>query len=107
VNIRRLSIILASVASLAFAAPALADDAMLSGYTSNGGQVQAEVVSHGNSGNNGNGGNAAAPTAAAATQSSGTSLPFTGLDVMWVLAAGIGLAGLGLVTRRLSSGSRL
>ena len=104
-NIRRLSIILASVASLAFAAPAFADDAMLSGYAGKGGQVQAEVVSHGTSGNSGN--NAAAPTAAAATQASGNSLPFTGLDVMWILAAGIGLAGLGLVTRRLSSGSRL
>jgi hypothetical protein len=65
------------------------------------GQVQAEVVSAPSKSVSPS---TSAPTAAAQTQSAGKgSLPFTGLDVVWLLVAGVALTGLGLVTRRLAA----
>jgi hypothetical protein len=62
-----------------------------------------------NSGGGGNGPTSSAPSpvveeapavAAAAVESSGSTLPFTGLDVGYLAAAGIVLLGLGFLLRR-------
>lgn len=48
-----------------------------------------------------NDGDASAPTAAASpTASTGSSLPFTGLEAGLIAAAGLGLAGTGIALRR-------
>jgi hypothetical protein len=113
VTIRRLAILLSIAASLAVVAPAFADSsAVVAGYGGESGrtivpsgQVQAEVVSKAPSKRPSAtvSPSTAAPTAAAETQSSKNSLPFTGFDVVWLLIAGVALAGVGFLTRRLAA----
>ena len=108
VKIRRLAILLTIAATLGVVAPAFADSsAVVSGYAGESGrtivpsgQVQAEVVSSAPAKNVSP---SAAPTAAAESTQSKGSLPFTGFDVVWVLVAGVALAGVGFMTRRLAS----
>ncbi len=49
---------------------------------------------------------ATAPATAAAPASSGTTLPFTGGDVMTLTAVGLGAVGVGLVLARRARGAR-
>ena len=114
-TIRRLAILLTIAASLAVAAPALADtgSAVQAGYGGESGRtivpsgkVQAEVVSSAPSKRPSAVTSptvSAAPTAAAETTTSKGSLPFTGFDVVWILVAGVALAGVGILTRRLAA----
>jgi hypothetical protein len=114
VTIRRLAILLSIAMSLAVAAPAFADtsSSVQAGYGGESGrtivpsgQVQAEVVSKAPSKRPSAtvSPSTAAPTAAAeTTTASKNSLPFTGFDVVWLLVAGVALAGVGFLTRRLA-----
>lgn len=76
-----------ALATSAFAQPG--DD----GYKDSGGQVQGQV----DQGGNGEGG-----SPVSASTDSGGSLPFTGLDVALLVAAGALLAGAGFGMRRLT-----
>jgi hypothetical protein len=88
---RKTFVVLAALAVLlAFSAPAFGQ-ASIDGYSNEAGTVQGDVQ--------GNGGNGTQP--AAAEQSSG-SLPFTGLDLALIAAAGGLLAAGGLAMRRLT-----
>ena len=112
-TIRRLAILLSIATSLAVVAPAFADSsAVVAGYGGESGrtivpsgQVQAEVVSAPRKRPSATvSPSSAAPTAAAETNTaSKNSLPFTGFDVVWLLIAGVALAGVGFLTRRLAS----
>ena len=113
-TIRRLAILLSIATSLAVVAPAFADSsAVVAGYGGESGrtivpsgQVQAEVVSAPRKRPSATTSPtaAAAPTAAAETNTaSKSSLPFTGFDVVWLLVAGVALAGVGFLTRRLAA----
>src|SRR3954471_15814486 len=101
VKIRRLAILLTLVASFAVTVPAFADSsAVVAGYGGESGrtivpsgQVQAEgVCSPSKSPAATVAPSRAAPPAAAQTTPAGKgSLPFTGLDVIWLLVAGVAL----------------
>ena len=86
-------------AALLFGAPsAFAASSAQQGYSKPGGIVQTELE---NGGGNSPGAVVQTPERATETKSSG-SLPFTGLDVVLVVAAGGLLLGLGLGMRRLT-----
>jgi hypothetical protein len=90
------SLITVLVLMLAFAASASAQSSV-QGYEDQGGQVQAQIQG-------GDGGSPGGTTpVSATTESSGSgSLPFTGLDVALLFAAGGVLAAAGLGMRRLT-----
>jgi hypothetical protein len=85
-----ISIVAVLMLTLALATSAYAEPGD-DGYKNSGGQVQGQV----DQGGNGEGGS---PVSA----DSGGSLPFTGLDVALVVAAGALLAGAGFGMRRLT-----
>lgn len=103
-SVRRLITILTVVASLSLSASALADSTTQAGYVPAGGKVAADVVSAAPSKNAVQPSVASAAPAAAveAQTTSAKTLPFTGLDVVWVVLAGAALMGVGVATRRLS-----
>jgi hypothetical protein len=100
-SVRRLIAIFTVVASLSLSATALADSTTQDGYATKAGQVAADVVASTPS-RAVKPSVASAPTAAVEAQTTGNTLPFTGLDVVWVVLAGAALMGVGVATRRLS-----
>jgi hypothetical protein len=90
---RKTFLVVAAVAVfLAFSAPAFGQ-ASIDGYSNEAGTVQGDVQGNGN-------GNGTQPVAA--EQGSSGSLPFTGLDLALIAAAGGVLAAGGLAMRRLT-----
>lgn len=80
------SVLVCVVVVLAFAAPAFAQDATQDAYNGLAGAQQG-----------GGGGDEAAAAA-----ESGSSLPFTGLQIALIAGAGVGLLGAGVAMRRAS-----
>jgi hypothetical protein len=90
--------VVASIA-LAISAPAaFAQSAVQNGYSQPGGVIQSQV----SNGNPSSTPEASTSTPAAKTQTSSSQLPFTGLDLGLVLAAGAMLLAAGLGIRRVS-----
>jgi hypothetical protein len=88
-----ISILAVTVVALALATSAFAQSSQ-DGYTDNKGQIQAQVDNGGPSGGG--------TTPVATSSDGGGSLPFTGLDVAILAAAGLGLTAAGLGMRRLT-----
>ena len=102
-----LAALMATALLLASVGPAFAQSSTQGGYADEGGQIQEQVV--GSSGSNGGsqGGSGGGETGTTGNQTTTTSsgdstLPFTGVEVGLMLAAGLGLAGLGLGLRRVT-----
>jgi hypothetical protein len=93
------SVLTALVLTLAIATSASAQSSV-DGYEDQGGQIQAQIQG-GGSGGDGDAGSTA-PVAATTDSAGGGSLPFTGLDVALLLAAGGVLVVVGLGMRRLT-----
>jgi hypothetical protein len=90
-----------SAVMLLGAPSAMAASSAQSGYSKPGGIVQTEIDNGGNPNPGAVVENSTPPGSVTETRSSG-SLPFTGLDVVLVVAAGGLLLGLGLGMRRLT-----
>jgi hypothetical protein len=91
-------------ALLAFAPAAFAQSSAQNGYSAPGGVVQTQLNNSGPSSSNSQAAPAAqssAPAATTTTRSSG-KLPFTGLDIALIVAAGGVLLAMGFGIRRLS-----
>jgi hypothetical protein len=89
-------------AALLFAAPpAFGVTSAQSGYSKPGGIVETQIQNSGGGGDN-PGSVVSTPERATQAKSNGGSLPFTGLDLVLVVAAGGLLLGLGLGMRRLT-----
>jgi hypothetical protein len=89
---KRLALLMAVAAiALAVAAPAYAQTAVSDAYGGKGGGIVGTV-------NSGNGPSASGPQQVQA--SSGSSLPFTGLDVGLLALGGVALVGVGVGLRR-------
>jgi hypothetical protein len=88
---------LLSIALLVAAAPAFAQSAAQNGYSEPAGSVQQTLGSEGNDGHR-----VAASNVSRDEGSSDSKLPFTGLDIALVVAAGGVLLAMGLGIRRLS-----
>ena len=80
--------------ALLAAAPAYGQSSAQSGYSQPAGSVQQTL--------GGNGGNAHTTSVAAKTESNNNKLPFTGLDIALVVAAGGVLLAMGFGIRRIS-----
>ena len=89
-----------SAAMLFAAPPAFGVTSAQSGYSKPGGIVETQIENSGGGGNN-PGSVVSTPERATEAKSSG-KLPFTGLDLVLVVAAGGLLLGLGLGMRRLT-----
>jgi hypothetical protein len=83
------------------APPAFGVTSAQSGYSKPGGIVETQIQNGGGGGNN-PGSVVSTPERATQAKSNGGSLPFTGLDLVLVVAAGGLLLGLGLGMRRLT-----
>jgi hypothetical protein len=79
------------------AAPAFAQSAAQNGYSEPAGSVQQQLGSGGNDGHR-----VAAASVSKNATSSDSKLPFTGLDIALVVAAGAVLLAMGFGIRRLS-----
>ena len=88
-------LVLSALAVSVAAVPAFAASTSQEGYTTPAGVVQSDVAGT----NNGNGNNANTTT----SSTSGSQLPFTGLDVGFIAGAGALLALLGVGMSRLTS----
>jgi hypothetical protein len=102
-HIRKLTVLLAICASMLVAAPAWAQGGN-DGYE-NGGENVAGGLGGAEQGGGGGGGGApeeAAPAPATSGETSGSSLPFTGLDIALILGVGGVLTAVGVGTRRLT-----
>ena len=108
-----LAALMAVALLLASVAPAFAQSSLQGGYADEGGQIQEQVQGgssdNGSSGSGGGGGETGdtgtTPTNTTTTKSSNEgdqTLPFTGLEVGLMLAAGLALAGLGFGLRRVA-----
>jgi hypothetical protein len=86
---------LLSVALFVAAAPAYGQSAALNGYSEPAGSVQEQLGSGGNDGHR-------VSASTVSRDDSGSKLPFTGLDIALVVAAGGVLLAMGLGIRRLS-----
>ena len=96
-HIRKLTVLLALCVALVVAAPAWAQGGN-DGYQNGG-----ENVAGGLAGAEQGGGGGGAPTTVSPTaETSGSSLPFTGLDIALILGVGGVLTAVGLGTRRLT-----
>jgi hypothetical protein len=82
-------------ASLLVAAPAYAQNASQSGYSSPKGSIQEQITTQ-------NDPPRKTTTVVAQREDTGSNLPFTGLDVMLIVAAGGVLLAMGFGIRRLS-----
>jgi hypothetical protein len=90
-------------ASLLFAAPpAFGVTSAQSGYSKPGGIVETQIQNSGGGGGDNPGSVVSTPERATQAKNNGGSLPFTGLDLVLVVAAGGLLLGLGLGMRRLT-----
>ena len=97
------SVLTVLVLTLAIATSASAQQSSVDGYEDQAGQIQAQVQGGGGSGGDGSGtAPVTAPVTATTDSSAGGSLPFTGLDVALLFAAGGVLAVAGLGMRRLT-----
>jgi hypothetical protein len=92
------SVLTVLVLTLAIATSASAQQSSVDGYEDQAGQIQAQVQGGGGGGD----GSGTAPVTATTDSSAGGSLPFTGLDVALLFAAGGVLAVAGLGMRRLT-----
>jgi hypothetical protein len=90
-----------SAAMLFAAPPAFGVTSAQSGYSKPGGIVETQIQNSGGGGDN-PGSVVSTPERATQAKSNGGSLPFTGLDLVLVVAAGGLLLGLGLGMRRLT-----
>ena len=94
---RRLAAVTA--VALAATAPGAAAQTAQDGYSAPGGNVQNDVQGNQSTGS---------PTTRAGTvqqsQSGSTTLPFSGLDVVFLLGAGVGLCAVGAGLRRMTTG---
>jgi hypothetical protein len=90
-----------SAAMLFGASPAFGVTSAQSGYSKPGGIVETQIQNSGGGGDN-PGSVVSTPERATQAKSNGGSLPFTGLDLVLVVAAGGLLLGLGLGMRRLT-----
>lgn len=99
---KRLTLIMTIIAlGLTAATPAYAQTAVNDAYGGQQGEVLGTVNSGGGGGNGPTSESAPAPQqVAAATTTSGSSLPFTGLDVGLLVLGGIVLVGVGVGLRR-------
>jgi len=102
-----LAALMAAALLLASVAPAFAQSSTQGGYFDEGGQVQEQVQgTPGAASNNGGGGSGGGETGSQTTTTTSGSgdrtLPFTGVEVGLMLAAGLTLAGLGLGLRRVT-----
>jgi hypothetical protein len=104
-----LAALMATALLLASVVPAFAQSSTQGGYAGEGGQIQEQVVGSSGSNGGGQGGSGGGETSDPANQTTTTSgsdgdqtLPFTGVEVGLMLAAGLALAGLGLGLRRVS-----
>ena len=97
-HIRKLTVLLTVCLALIVAGPAWAQGGN-DGYENGG-----ENVAGGLAGEEQGGGGGGAPEAAPGTsgETSGSSLPFTGLDIALILGVGGALTAVGLGTRRLT-----
>jgi hypothetical protein len=96
-----ISIACALALTLAMATTAYGQSSV-DGYNDQGGQIQSTVDNGGGSGGDGIAGATDPVTTTTATADDGGSLPFTGLDVALLAAAGGVLAAAGLGMRRLT-----
>jgi hypothetical protein len=97
-HIKKLTVLLALCVAMVVAAPAWAQGGN-DGYE-NGGENVAGGLAGAEQGGGGGGG---APEATSPTsETSGSSLPFTGLDIALILGVGGALTAVGLGTRRLT-----
>jgi|GraSoiStandDraft_5_1057265.scaffolds.fasta_scaffold88632_2 hypothetical protein len=94
-----------SAVMLLGAPSAMAASSAQTGYSKPGGIIQTEIDNGGGNHNPGAVVESSSPGGVTETQSSGTTLPFTGLDVVLVAAAGGLLLALGLGMRRLARSS--
>lgn len=85
-------LLLLSCASVSYA------QSSVGGYNDTGGDVQDQVVSPGGDDGGTAGDTASSPTPAAVSE----TLPFTGLDLLLIGAAGAVFVGLGLLMRRMT-----
>lgn len=91
---KRLALLMAVVAvALAAAVPAYAQNAVSDTYAGKGGGIVGTVEG-------GNGPTASTPQQVQVTNSSGGSLPFTGLDIGLLAFGGVVLVGVGVGLRR-------
>jgi hypothetical protein len=96
-HIKKLTVLLALCVAMVVAAPAWAQGGN-DGYENGG-----ENVAGGLAGAEQGGGGGGAPEATSPTsETSGSSLPFTGLDIALILGVGGALTAVGLGTRRLT-----
>jgi len=95
---------MAAALLLASVAPAFAQSSTQGGYADEGGQVQEQVQGTPGASTSDNGGNGGGQTGntTTTTSSGDRTLPFTGVEVGLILAAGVALAGLGLGLRRVT-----
>ena len=89
------SLVLALMLALAFAVPALAQDATQDGYSPDGPQAIEQTGGDGAPGAGGSSANGSSPDGSA-------HLPFTGVDLVLIAGLGVGLLGVGLGMRRLT-----
>lgn len=88
-------IALVAIAALALLpAVSLAQSSSVGGYGGSGGEVQSALNSGGDSGSSGDSGSGSAKAG---------SLPFTGLDLGWMVGGGIVLVGAGIAMGRAAS----
>jgi hypothetical protein len=93
-RLRNITVGLALCVALAGTAPAYGQTSAQDGYSQPAGSVQQQVGSGGNDDHS--------STTGATAEKSGGQLPFTGLDIALVVAAGGVLLGMGFGIRRLS-----
>lgn len=95
--------LLSAVVALLVAAPSALASASASGYSGVGGETQSTIVPGGSGGVGGSGSSSPHGSVASANKS---SLPFTGLDLAFVIAAGVALLLAGTGLRRLTRRQR-
>lgn len=103
-----LAAVITALSAFAFAPAAFAATTAQEAYAPPGGTSQVDVGA-GNSNKVGDGGSSSAAAAKATTtktENSGNFLPFTGLDLGFLLLVGVGLLGLGGGLRRLTRPAR-
>jgi hypothetical protein len=98
-HIKKLTVLVTICLTLIVAAPAWAQSGN-DGYENPGENVAGGLAGEEQGG--GGGGTAPETAPAAAEQTSGSSLPFTGLDIALILGAGGVLTAVGLGTRRMT-----
>jgi len=101
IQMKRLALIMAvgAIALLA-ASPAYAQDAVGDTYGGGGNDALPTIQDGGDDGGTAGDTASSAPTQVSVTSDTGSSLPFTGLDVGLLILGGIALVGIGVGLRR-------